>query len=126
MRERVRAPELMNVQELFPMSFACLLQNGRCRERSHESPGERFGPVVEAFQRDGVIFAQRGLKLIDQSGPLFDQNDFVAAEQPQRGGRFVLGMKRRPGMAVATQGIGQSPGIMPIGFRATWYLALAI
>src|SRR5207237_10228769 len=126
MRERVRAPELMNVQELLPTSFASLLQSGGCRERPHKSPGERFGPVVEAFQRDGIIFAQRGLKLIDQSGPLFDQNDFVAAEQPQRGGRFVLDMKCWPGMAVATQGIGEAPGIVPIGFAAAGDLALAI
>src|SRR5437899_1427333 len=126
MRGRIRAPKLMNVQELLPTSFACLLQSGGCRERPHKSPSERFSPVLEAFQRDRIIFTQGHLKLIDQSRALFDQNDFVAADQPQSRGRFILRVERQPGMTIGAQGIGQSPGVMAIGFGATGDLALAI
>lgn len=125
-RSGFRAPEFVDVEEGLPASLACLGQRGRVGKGPHEGPGKGLGPVRKAVQRQGVIFGQGGLELIDQGGALFNQDNLVAAQQAQGGGRRILGLEREPGVAVGAQGISQAPGVVPVGLGAAGGFAFPI
>ena len=66
------------------------------------------------------------LELIDQRGALFDERDFVAAEDAQLGDHRILGGQGAPAMAIESQGVGQRPGVVPVGLVAAGALALTV
>ena len=123
---RLRPPQFVDVKEILPFPSAGIGQSRRRGKGSHEGPGEGFGPLIEAFQGQGIVFAEGRLELIDQGGAVFDEGDLIAAEQTQGGGRLVLGAQRTPGMAVGAQGIGFGPGIVAIALSAAGRLARAV
>jgi hypothetical protein len=69
---------------------------------------------------------QSALELIDQGGAFFDQGHLVAAKQPQLGNERILFGQGFPIVAIEAQGIGQTPGIEPIGLGPTGRFALPI
>ena len=83
-------PQFVAVEELFPFFLPGRLQFDGRGELLQESPGGTDRPVVESFQRRGVILAQGGLEWVDEQGALFEEVDLIAAEAAQEGGGFVL------------------------------------
>src|SRR5215470_4074725 len=72
------APKMPTVQEFFPTAFAGLFQSLGCREALHKHPRTHRSPVLKSFQRCGVILSQSMTQLVNESGALFDQSDFIA------------------------------------------------
>ena len=66
------------------------------------------------------------VELVDECGAFFDERDFIAAEDAQFGDEGILRPESTPGVAVHAQGIGQRPGIVPVGLVAAGALALAV
>lgn len=64
--------------------------------------------------------------MVDQGCALLDEGDLIATERAQGGGRFVLRQQGLPGVAIGTQGVGQTPGVVAIGLGATGSFAFAI
>src|SRR5262249_39270160 len=79
---RIGTPELVQMQELHPFALAGLPQGLRGREDFDKGPSKGLGPVVKAFQRQGIVFSQGGQELINQRRTLFNQPNFITAEQP--------------------------------------------
>jgi len=101
-----RAPKFVRVQELFPASPACLVQQRGRGESYDKVPGAPTNPVIKRFQRRRIIFVQRLLVLIGQRGALLNERDLVTAEQLQFGDDRVLRRQRPPRVSVQAQRVG--------------------
>ena len=62
-----------------------------------------------------LVFLQSTLELIDQGSAFLDQGHVVAAKQPQLGDQRVLFGECFPALPIDAQGIGQTPGVEPVG-----------
>ena len=123
---RIRTPEFVFVQELFPAAAFAFEQDLGSGKLDDELPGRRPCPILKGLQGGGVVFAQGLLELVDQGGRLLDQADLVAAQEAQLLGQRVQGLERFPLAAVQTQGIGHGPGVEAIDFVAAGGFAFAI
>ena len=64
----LRPRQLVAVKELFPFTFACRRQRLRAWKGFQEGPGCRQRPVLEGFEGRRIVFLERTLELVDQSG----------------------------------------------------------
>ena len=80
----------------------------------------------KASQGRRIVFLERTLELVDQSGAFLDQGHLVAAQQPQLGNERVFLGQSSPAVAIDAQGIGQTPGIQMVALAATGHFALAV
>ena len=122
----LRSRQLVQVEELFPFAFAGPSQRRRRGEDFHKGPSRWQRPVLKGFEGRRIVFLQSALKLIEQSGALFDQGDFVAAKQPQLSNQGILFGQSFPTVTIQAEGIRQTPGIQPIGLGPTGRLALPV
>lgn len=116
----------MEVQEFFPPPLAGFDQQRRGGKLDHEFPGKWAGPVLKGLQSRRIVFQQGLLELIDQGGALFDENDFVPAQQAQLLGQRIHRVKGFPPLAIHAQGIGEAPAIEMIRLGPAGSFALAI
>src|SRR5215207_7436170 len=72
--------QLVAVKELLPFALTRGLERMRCGEAFHKGPGTRQGPVIEGFHGRWIVFMQSTLELVDESSPLLNQGDLIAAE----------------------------------------------
>src|SRR6266700_3771427 len=119
-------PQLMAMQKFFPLPFAGGLQGAGSGKLFDPGPGEGLGPVLKAFQGQRIIVGQGRLELVDQGRALLDEADLVTTKQTQGAGGLVLGSQGSPSLTVGPQGIGQTPGIVAIGFGAAGHFAFAV
>lgn len=118
--------QLLRVQEVLPFAFSGPHQVFGRGEPRDEGPGRRRAPILECFQRGGIILVERLLKLVDQCRALFNQRHFIPAQQPQLlHQRFRRG-QNAPAFPLQTQRIGQRPAIGAVGFRAAGQPAQAV
>jgi len=110
----------------FPLAFACFEQGVGAGETFDERPRIGSGPVLEGFQRGGVILAQGLAELVDECGALLNEGHFVSAQDAQPLDEGIFGAKGAPGVAVGAQGIGKRPGVVTVGLGAAGVFALAI
>jgi hypothetical protein len=122
----LRSGQLVAVQELFPFAFACSAQDLRAGEGFQKGPSRRQRPVLKGFQGGRIVFLQSTLELIDQGSAFLDQGHFVAAKQPQLGDQRVLFGECFPALPIDAQGIGQTPGVEPVGLAPTGGFARAV
>ena len=99
------------MEKFLPLSFPGGGERLRCGKTQDETPCRRCRPVLEGFQRRGIIFAQGGLELIDERSALTDEFHFIGAEQAQFRDHGIVRRERLPAVAVHAQSIGQAPGI---------------
>ena len=123
---RLRTPQLMGVEELFPFAPPSCDQRRWGRKSQYKGPARRFGPVIKSCQSRWIILLERSLELIDQRCAFFDEADLISAQGAQFRSQGIQGRKSTPAMAVGAQGIGQTPGIMQIILGASWALAFPI
>ena len=123
---RLRSPQLVDVEKLFPFSFAGLGQFLRRGELHDQRPGRRQRPIFKRLQGRVVILAQRRAQLVDQRGALLDQRHFVPAQQTQFLDHRVFRHQGPPTPSVQPQSIGQCPGVELVVFDAAGRFALAV
>lgn len=122
----VRLPEPVGVQKVFPLAFARFDQCLRCRKRDDKRPRGRDGPVVKRGERGGIVFIKRLLELVHQRRALFDEQHFIAAQQPQLLDARVGHGHGFPVLSFHAQGGGQGQTVNIIGFVSGGLTPLAI
>jgi hypothetical protein len=125
-RHRLRPPQPVRVQELFPAPLPGFDQFLRGGKGGHELPGVGLRPVVKGLQGGGIILLQGRLQLVDQRRALRDQLHLVAAEQAQFLHQRIGGRERAPVLAVQPQRVGETPRVDLVGLRAGGHVAIAI
>ena len=123
---RLRSPELLGVEELFPAPLSGGDQFFRGGELDDKVPAPGLRPILEGLEGRRIILDQGLLELVDQGGALFDQADLVSAQQLQLPGQRIQRPQGFPLLAIRAQGLRQRPGIQPVGFGAAGRFALAI
>ena len=123
---RFPPPQFLGVKEFFPALLAGGGQFFRGGELDDKVPASGLGPILEGLEGRRIIFDQGLLELVDQGGALFDQPDFVAAEQLDLLSQGVQRLQGFPVLAIQAQGLRQRPGIQAIGFVAAGSFALTI
>lgn len=113
-------------EELLPFFLAGTNQCFGGTELNNELPRSGQSPVIEGLACRRIVLVDRLLKLINQSGSLFNESDLIATEQSQFLSQWVLGLKRSPRVAVQPECVGKAPGIEAIVFHAGWGLAFTI
>ena len=64
-RTALGAPQMVSVQEFFPLSFAGFFQSLGRREALDKHPRTGRSPVLKSFQRCGVILGQSMAQLVN-------------------------------------------------------------
>ena len=121
----IRSPELVLVEELFPLAYASLLQSGWGGKGFDKSPGKGLGEIIEGLEGRWIILEQSLEELVNEGGALLDEADFVSAQKAQFTGEGIIRQEAAPKVSVGAQGIGHGPGIALIIAGAAGSFALA-
>lgn len=122
----LRPSQAAALEKLLPTLFASADQLFRAGELDHKLPSGSQSPVVEGLASRRIVLVDRLLKLVDQSGPLFDERDLIVAEQSEFLDERIVRLERPPGVSIESQGIGQTPGIDNVVLHPCRHLAFAI